>query len=161
MAAAVLPVTVSTDAKPVAVSYQFGPSTAGGTFHAASFKVAMAPALAIQRSQPMTDNPTHRELDAKLAAVEANAKAREVGLAGKLDLVLERLGNLSTKVDTEIGTLAGKVSTLGSEVRADNANTRWTIAAIFVGTTLAALAALWATQANLLSAFQAALAIKH
>jgi hypothetical protein len=45
-------------------------------------------------------------------------------------------------------------------VHTENRTTRWTIIGIAVGTAIAALAALWTTQANLLAAFQSGVAVK-
>jgi hypothetical protein len=54
----------------------------------------------------------------------------------------------------EVGSLAKQIGDVRSEVKEETRFTRWSIAGIFVGTMLAALAALWVTQGNLLSAFR-------
>lgn len=86
------------------------------------------------------------EVDAKFEAQAAKAETARVGLEGKLDRVLDAVSGLKSDLAREIGA-----------VKADNKNTRGVIAGVFIGTVLAALAALWATQSNLLSAFSAGL----
>lgn len=94
----------------------------------------------------MTDTYSKTEVDAKLAlAAERTGRATD-RVEGKLDRVLESLIGLKESVHTDL-----------TAVKADNRNTRNTISAVFIGTVIAALAALWATQANLLAAFQSGL----
>lgn len=102
----------------------------------------------------MSDTPTHRELDALLAAAEARADARFVLVDAKLDRVADLLTGANSLLTGENGVIAELKA-----VKADNRNTRWTILAISAGSVLAGLAALWTTQANLLAAFQASLAV--
>jgi hypothetical protein len=95
----------------------------------------------------MSDTPTHRELDALLAAAEARAEVRFASMQATLQ-------QIALSLTGENGVIAELKA-----VKADNRNTRWTILAIFAGSVLAGLAALWTTQANLLAAFQASLAV--
>jgi hypothetical protein len=87
--------------------------------------------------------PTREEIDAKLAVVEARTETRFVELTGKLDRVAD-----------SIATLAHSVSNVRSEVKHESNLTRWTI----VGLVIAALAALWVTQSNMLASFTAGIA---
>jgi hypothetical protein len=95
---------------------------------------------------------TRSEIDAKLALVEARSDIKFAELGGKIDhliLSIEGLGKSTKEVENKLGT-----------VITDNKNTRWTIAITVVASTLAALAALWTTQSNLLGAFQTGLATR-
>lgn len=101
-------------------------------------------------------DPTREEIDAKLVAAEARAETRFIELSGKID-------RLTDLVTTSVGQLTGEVGRVRSEMRDvkdDNKNTRWTIVITVIVTILAALAALWTTQGNLISAFNAGLAVK-
>ena len=90
--------------------------------------------------------PTREEVfNAKLETADARVETRFVELSAKLDRVTDALGAVRDGL---------------AEVRTDNKKTRTTIIITVVASTLAALAALWTTQQNLLSAFQAGLAIK-
>lgn len=89
---------------------------------------------------------TREELDAKLATVEARTETRFVELSGKIDRVADAVTTLSTKLQVEM-----------DGVKEDNKTTRWTIVTTIVVAVLAAIGALWVTQANLLAAFTAGL----
>jgi hypothetical protein len=102
---------------------------------------------------PMAD-PTREEIDAKLAAVEARTETRFVELSSKIDRVADAVGNLTTSVDKALRDVKRDLD----DVRADNKTTRWTIGTTIVIALLAAIGALWVTQANLLAAFTAGLA---
>jgi hypothetical protein len=91
--------------------------------------------------------PTREEIDAKFETAEARTETRFVELSGKIDRLTDSIGTLKTEVK---GELVG--------VRADNKTTRQIIIVTVVASALAALAALWVTQANLLTAFTAGLA---
>ena len=104
--------------------------------------------------------PSREEIAAKLEAAEARTEARFAQLTGTLDV---RFANLDTKIDrlvNSVGQLSAVVDEAKKEGRADNKTTRWTIIVVVVASVLAGLAALWTTQANLLAAFQAGLAVK-
>jgi hypothetical protein len=109
---------------------------------------------------PFPGPPSREEIDAKLEAAEARTEARFAQLTGTLDL---RFANLDNKVDRLADTveqLAGEIRYIRGDVHSENTTTRWTIVGIAVGTAIAALAALWSTQANLLAAFQNGMAVK-
>jgi hypothetical protein len=108
----------------------------------------------------MPDQPSREEINAKLEAAEARTEARFAQLGGTLD---GRFAHLDTKIDQlvhTVTTLASGVSEIRNDVRSENRTTRWTIIGIAVGAAIAALAALWTTQANLLAAFQSGVAVK-
>jgi hypothetical protein len=110
--------------------------------------------------QAMADPPTREEIDAKLEAVEARTEARFTQLTGTIDV---RFANLDGKIDRLVDSvwrLSEGVETARKEGRADNKSTRWTIIIVVIASVIAGLAALWATQGNMLSAFQAGLAAK-
>lgn len=109
-----------------------------------SQRMDLPPAAA--KGTPMSDHPTHRELDAKLEAVEARAQTHFAELRNDIK-------NLTSAITGEHGVVAQM-----RDIKADNKNTRVTIAITVIGATLAALAALWTTQGSLLSAMQANLA---
>lgn len=93
--------------------------------------------------------PTEQELvDAKLSAAEARTETRIVELSGKMDRLTDLLTTSTVQLTQEV-----------REVKADNKNTRWTIGITVVVTIIAALAALWTTQNNLIAAFSTGLGI--
>ncbi len=108
----------------------------------------------------MTDQVSREEINARLEAAEARTEARFAQLTGTLDV---RFANLDSKIDRLVdlvGRLSTGVDEAKNEGRADNKTTRWTIIIVVVASVIAGLAALWTTQANLLAAFQAGLAVK-
>ena len=112
------------------------------------------------RRENLMAEPSREEIAAKLEAAEARTEARFAQLTGTLDV---RFANLDTKIDRlvdSVGQLSAVVDEAKKEGRADNKTTRWTIIVVVVASVLAGLAALWTTQANLLAAFQAGLAVK-
>jgi hypothetical protein len=108
-----------------------------------------------QNSGTTMSDPTREEIDAKLAAVEARTEARFVELSGKIDRVIDAI----SRSNTDFTTVAGQLRKEMGEVKTDNKNTRWTITATMILALLAAIAALWLTQGNLLAAFQASLTL--
>ncbi|MHB8286814.1 MAG: hypothetical protein ACYDD1_19345 [Caulobacteraceae bacterium] len=82
----------------------------------------------------MADTPTHRELDALLSAAEARTEARFASVETRFATVDAKLDRLADILTGDHGVLAEMKS-----VKADNRNTRWTIAGIFVATMLGAL----------------------
>jgi hypothetical protein len=91
-------------------------------------------------------DPTREEFDAKLATVEARTETRFVELSGKVD-----------RVGDAINALTLAVTTVRTEVKEDNKFTRWTFGVTLIASLIAFGAALWVTQGNMLSAFQAGL----
>jgi phage-related protein len=66
-------------------------------------------------------------------------------------------------VKSDVANVKSDVAGLKSDVvdlRSDNKYTRWTIVVTVVASALAAIAALWITQANLLAAFSAGIAVR-
>jgi seryl-tRNA synthetase len=64
---------------------------------------------------------------------------------------------------SDIANVKSDVANVKSDVvdlRSDNKYTRWTIVVTVVASALAAIAALWITQANLLAAFSAGIAVR-
>lgn len=104
--------------------------------------------------------PTRDEIDAKLAATEARGETRFVELSGKLDRVLDAVAMSNSRMSEVREDVKGVRDEMAG-VKSDNKNTRWTIAVTVVAAVLAALAALWTTQSNLLSAFQVRLAVSQ
>jgi len=94
-------------------------------------------------------DPTREEFDAKLATVEARTETRFVELSGKID-----------RVGDAINALTSAVTTVRTEVKEDNKFTRWTFGVTLIASLIAFGAALWVTQGNMLSAFQAGLLLK-
>jgi hypothetical protein len=90
-------------------------------------------------------DPTREEIDAKLAAVEARTETRFTELNGKIDRLADSISVLRSDI---------------ADVKADNRYTRWTIIVTVIASALAAIAALWITQANLLAAFSAGIAVR-
>jgi len=101
----------------------------------------------------MAESPSREEINAKLEAAEARTEARFAELRGSIDT---RFVSMESKMDRLI-ELNSKLSTEVGDVKSDNKNTRWTIVIIFVGSVIAALAALWSTQNNMLASFTAGL----
>jgi hypothetical protein len=97
-------------------------------------------------------DPSREEVDAKLATVEARTETRFVELGGKIDRVGDSITAFNSAMTNELSGVKSELTT----VKADNKYTRWTI----VLAILAAIAALWVTQGNLLSAFQTGLLVK-
>lgn len=101
---------------------------------------------------------TERELvDAKLEAAEARTETRFVELTGKID----RLSDMVTNLATQVGNVRSDMREEIIEIKADSKFTRVSIILAVVAAVLAGLAALYASQANLLAAFQAGLAGKQ
>jgi hypothetical protein len=92
---------------------------------------------------------TREEVDAKLESVEARTETRFMELGGKIDRVADSITNLTTAV-----------TAVKTEVKEDNKFTRWTIGVTLIASLIAFAGALWVTQGNLISAFQAGLLIK-
>jgi hypothetical protein len=90
-------------------------------------------------------DPTREEIDAKLAAVEARTETRFTELNGKIDRLADSISVLRSDI---------------ADVKSDNRYTRWTIIVTVIASALAAIAALWVTQANLLAAFSAGIALR-
>lgn len=116
----------------------------GGIFHPFTATYETGPASGISMSEP-----TREEIDAKLAAVEARTETRFTELSGKIDRVADAVTRLTSDVTKEL-----------HEVKADNKRTRETIVVTAILGVVAAIAALWVTQANLLAAFTAGLTAK-
>jgi hypothetical protein len=93
------------------------------------------------------------EIQAKLDLVEARTEKRFVEVSGKLDRVQDSISAFSQTVTKEFIRAHNEIA----EVKGDNKNTRWTVTGVVVASILAALAGLWVTQGNLLSAFQSGL----
>jgi hypothetical protein len=100
------------------------------------------------RGDIMSD-PTREEFDAKLATIEARAETRFVEVSGKIDRVADA-----------IGALTSAVTAVRTEVKEDGKFTRWTVGVTLIASLIAFGAALWVTQGNILSAFQAGLLLK-
>ena len=96
--------------------------------------------------------PTREEFDAKLTNVELRTENRYNELSSKIDRVVDFITSLNSSVTSELGGVKSELVI----VKADNKYTRWTI----ILAVLAAIAALWVTQSNLLSAFQTGLLLK-
>lgn len=77
---------------------------------------------------------TEQLLDAKLDAVEARTETKFAQLLGRLDLLVERVGNLKT----DVGHLDGKMTIVEGKVI--NAKTTMITTAIATGIAVAALA---------------------
>ena len=97
-------------------------------------------------------DPTREEIDAKLATVEARTETRFTELNGKID----RLADSISALGSTVASLKSDIA----DVKADNRYTRWTIIVTVIASALAAIAALWVTQANLLAAFSAGIAVR-
>jgi hypothetical protein len=91
--------------------------------------------------------------DAKLATVEAKTQTRFVELSGKVD-------RLSESIMTLTSTITNQLTDVRKEVRSENVFTRWTVVIAVVTSLIGAVAALWVTQGNLLSAFTAGLTLR-
>lgn len=129
----------------------------------------------LPRRRIIMAEPSREEIDAKLEAAEARTEARFAQLTGTLDL---RFSNLDHKVDRiadSVGFVSAKMIETADrlsaqlietqrEVRAENKTTRSTMivtAIVSVITVIGILlTVLLASQSNLLSAFQAGLAVK-
>ena len=99
---------------------------------------------------------SREEIDAKLAAVEARTETRFVELSGKIDRVVDSISTFRTDLTRELGAVHKEMET----AKGDHKFTRLSIIIAVIGSVLAGVAALWVTQANLLSAFQAGLTVK-
>lgn len=82
--------------------------------------------------QPMTDNPTRAELDAKLEAVEARLETKLVSMDGKLDALLNEIRHVGKSAD---------------DARRAASNIKWSVLFTAVGAVaivVASIYALWA-----------------
>jgi cell division protein FtsL len=129
-------------------------------------------------------DPTREEIDAKLAAAEARTETRFTELSGKMDRMADSIAVLGSTIRIELESVKSEIADVKSEIadvkadianvkadvanvksdvvdlRSDNKYTRWTIVVTVVASALAAIAALWVTQANLLAAFSAGIAVR-
>lgn len=96
--------------------------------------------------EAMTDAYTKAEIDAKLEVVQAKAETVRVGIEAKLDRVLEAIGDLRAKVHTDL-----------EGVKDDNKATRRVVIVTIVVSVFAAIAAIYAAQANNIAALQVGL----
>jgi hypothetical protein len=103
----------------------------------------------------MTD-PTREEIDAKLTNVELRTENRFNELSSKIDRVVDAIGTLTSAVTT----LRAEVKEARIEVKEEGKFTRWTVALTLIASLIAFAGALWVTQGNILSAFQAGLLLK-
>jgi uncharacterized membrane protein YjjP (DUF1212 family) len=110
---------------------------------------------AATESRIMSD-PTREEIDAKLAAVEARTETRFTELSGKIDRLADSIAALVSTIRIEHDRIKSDMA----DLKSDNKYTRWTIVVTVVASALAAIAALWVTQANLLAAFSAGIAVR-
>ncbi len=115
-------------------------------------------------------DPTREEIDAKLAVVEARTETRFTELSGKIDRMADSISVLGSTIRIELEGVKSEIANVKSDIgniksdivdlRSDNKYTRWTIVVTVVASALAAIAALWITQANLLAAFSAGIAVR-
>jgi hypothetical protein len=103
-----------------------------------------------------SDIPTRDEMNARLEAVEARIETRFVRIDDKLDRMADQLGTFQSLVIDRAKQLEGAIEA----VKRENVSTRITIIVTVVGAVIAGLAALWATQSNLLQAFQTGLTVR-
>ncbi len=102
-------------------------------------------------------NVSREEMDAKIQLSEARLETRLVQLDANVQRLIDAVKSSSDKSAADTVLL----KTALDEVRADNRSTRWTIIITVVASVLAALAALWTTQQNLLSAVQTGISIQQ
>jgi hypothetical protein len=118
----------------------------------------LPPSQTLDAGSVMSDTTSREEvrevIKDKLEAVEARIDAKLAGIDGKIDRLVDAVTNSAATSQKEAAQLRDEMR----GVRADNKNTRWTIGVTIAVAMLAALAALWTTQANLLSAFTAGIA---
>lgn len=112
----------------------------------------------------MTD-VSRPEMDAKFETAAARADAHEARteakyaeLVGKIDGLATTVEGLAESFRDFRGEVREEFRDVRAEVRSDNKNTRWTVAVTTIAAVLAAVAAIWTSQANLLAAFRAGLA---
>jgi len=108
-------------------------------------------------------DPTREEIDAKLATVEARTETRFTELSGRIDRLADSIATLGSTIRIELENVKSDIAGLKSDIvalKSDNKYTRWTIVVTVVASALAAIAALWITQANLLAAFSAGIAVR-
>lgn len=110
-----------------------------------------------QGSVSMSDTPTREEINAKLEAAEARSETRFTELSGKIDRITESIASFSASVSRELHAVHEQMV----EVKRDNRETRWTIVVTVILAILAAIGALWVTQANLLAAFQTGISLRQ
>jgi predicted nucleic acid-binding Zn-ribbon protein len=122
------------------------------------FQASLMPknADAANKLEPKMNGPTREEVDAKLDVASARAETRFVELSAKIDRLADSIANLNSNLTKEITTVSAELK----EVKADNKDTRYTIIITVIAATIAALAALWTTQSNLISAFQTGASIR-
>lgn len=104
-------------------------------------------------SEKVMSEVSREEMNAKLEAVESRLDAKLAGISADIRVLASAVGDIKG----EIGNLRNDVQ----EVKADNKNTRTTIIITIIGSILAAGAALWSTQSNLLAAFQSGIELRQ
>jgi hypothetical protein len=105
----------------------------------------------------MVDQMSPDQVRDKIEASEARGDTKFERILRQLDVSNERTSAAIDKLSTAITGENGLVHQV-RELKSDNRFTRWTIGLTWAGTVLAALAALWTTQGNLISMAQANLA---
>jgi len=92
----------------------------------------------------------------ELAAAEARSETRFVELSGKIDRVIDSIDSFRSTLTVELSSVKSELSA----VKFDNSYTRRTIVISVAASLLAAIAALWVTQRNMLVAFTAGIALR-
>ena len=114
-----------------------------------------------ERQDNMPEAPSRDEISARLEAAEARTETRIAQLAGSIDTRFATIDGKLDQINGSVGALAVAVKDARDDNKEDNRLTRWTVIAIVVATMLAGVTAIWVTQGNLLSAFQAGLVAKE
>lgn len=122
-------------------------------YHSQSPHVVLTAASSTVGERSKMTAPTREEVHAQLATVEARAETRFVELSGKIDRLADSVTTLTTGVTNQLAEVR-------REVRSENTFTRWTIVIAVLTSLIGAVAALWVTQGNLLSAFSAGLSLR-
>jgi hypothetical protein len=98
--------------------------------------------------------PTREEIDAKLAAAEARNETRFVELSGKMERIIEAVNRSNSDYLRTAGETKDDLRAVNQRIAAESKDTRHVIIGTIIASVLAALAAIWVTQANLIAAFQ-------
>ncbi len=119
--------------------------------------IASAKVEVLQSEGETMADVSREEIDAKIQLSEARLETRLVQLDANVQRLIDAVKSSSEKNTADAALLKMALD----EVRADNRSTRWTIIITVVASVLAALAALWTTQQNLLSAVQTGITIQQ
>jgi hypothetical protein len=103
--------------------------------------------------------PTREEIDAKLAAAEARTETRFVELSGKMERIIDAVDRSNAESLRRATETKDELRTVNQNLTKEGQDTRRVIIGGIIASVLTAVPLIWATQANLLAAFQSGISL--